>query len=460
MADYDLIIVGAGPGGYVAAIRAGQLGMKTALVERDAVGGICLNWGCIPSKALLRNAEVLGLFHKAAEFGIEFDNLRYDFGKAIDRSRQVVQRMTRGVEMLLKKNGVEQIKGVGVLRDRGTVEVSEAGRTLSAKNVIVATGARERELSSLPVDRRVVITSREALEMREVPPRVVVVGGGATGVEFAHIYRTYGADVTIIELLSRLVPQEDEEISRHLERAFRKQGIKALTGARVENISVNGGKAQVAVINGDDGSVIECDRVLVAVGVQGNIEGIGLQEVGVETKDGFVVVNENMETGVPGVYSIGDMTGKMPLAHVASAQGVTAVERIAGLDPPRLDYGQMPRAVYCRPQVASIGLTEAQARELGHSVKVGKFPFAASGKALALGETEGMVKLVVDSDIGEVLGAHMIGSEVTELLGELALTGLLEGTTKELGWLVHPHPSISETVKEAALASDGQAIHI
>ena len=296
--------------------------------------------------------------------------------------------------------------------------------------------------------------------MREVPPRVVVVGGGATGVEFAHIYRTYGADVTIIELLSRLVPQEDEEISSHLERAFRKQGIKALTGARVENISVNGGKAQVAVTKGDDGSVIECDRVLVAVGVQGNIEGIGLQEVGVETKEGFVKVNENMETSVPGVYSIGDVTGKMPLAHVASAQGVTAVERIAGLDPPRLDYGQMPRAVYCKPQVASIGLTEAQARELGHSVRVGKFPFAASGKALALGETEGMVKLVVDSDIGEVLGAHMIGSEVTELLGELTLTGLLEGTTKELGWLVHPHPSISETVKEAALASDGQAIHI
>ena len=460
MADYDLVVLGGGPGGYVAAIRAGQLNMKVAMVERDTVGGICLNWGCIPSKALLRNAEVLNLVQHADEFGIAFDNLRYDFGKAIDRSRQVVQRLTQGVTSLLKKNKVEYIKGVGVLNDRSTVEVAATGQVLATKNIIVATGARERVLSNLPVDGQVVITSREALELREVPSRVVIVGGGATGAEFAHIYRTYGAEVTIIELLPRLIPQEDEEISRHLERAFKKQGIESLTGVGVKGISVKGGKAKVTVANGKEGSTIECDKVLVAVGIQGNIDGFGLDEVGVETERGFIVVNDNMETNVQSIYSIGDVTGKMPLAHVASAQGVTAVETIAGMDPPRLDYTQMPRAVYCRPQVASLGLTEAQAREQGHSVKIGKFPFSASGKALALGETDGLVKLVVDSEIGDILGAHMIGSEVTELLGELALTNLLEGTTAELGWAVHPHPTISETVKEAALASDGQAIHI
>ena len=460
MADYDLVVLGAGPGGYVAAIRAGQLGMKTAVVERDNLGGICLNWGCIPSKALLRNAEVLDLVHHAEDFGIGFDNLRYDFGKAIDRSRLVVDRLVKGVAMLLKKNKVEHIQGVGVLTDGRTVRVGDNGQTLSADNVIIATGARERDLPSLPVDRQVVITSREALELREVPSKAVIVGGGATGAEFARIWRTYGAEVTIVELLPRLIPQEDEEVSRHLERAFKKQGIKAMTGARVEGISVNGNKAEVSVSNGGEGSIIECDKVLVAVGVQGNIEDIGLEAAGVKTEGGFVVIDDEMRTNVPGVYAIGDVTGKMALAHVASAQGVTAVETIAGLNPPRLDYNLMPRAIYCKPQVASFGLTEAQAREQGHAVKIGKFPFSASGKALALAEADGMVKLVVDAEIGEVLGAHMIGAEVTELLGELALTRLLEGTTTELGWLVHPHPTISEMVKEASLAADGEAIHI
>ena len=444
----------------MAAIRAGQLGMRAAVVERDEVGGICLNWGCIPSKSLLRNAEVLGLIQRADEFGISFDNLRYDFGSAIDRSRKVVQRLTSGVASLLKKNKVDHIKGLGLLKDRNVVEISDSGRTLAAKNVIIATGARERNIPSLPIDRKAVITSREALELREVPARVVIVGGGATGAEFAHIYRTYGADVTIVELLPRLIPLEDEELSRHLERAFRKQGIKAMTGAEVKAITVDGGRVEVAVSVGEDESVIECDKVLVAVGVQGNIDGIGLETVGIETDRGFIVIDDRMETNVKGVYAIGDVTGKLLLAHVASAQGVTAVESIAGMEPPLLDYTMMPRAIYCRPQVASFGLTEAQAREQGHKVKIGKFPLAASGKAIALGETEGLVKLVVDAEIGEVLGGHMIGTEVTELLGELTLTRLLEGTTTELGWLIHPHPSISEAVKEAALASDGQAIHI
>ena len=460
MADYDLIVLGAGPGGYVAAIRAGQLGMKAAVVERDDVGGICLNWGCIPSKALLRNAEVLNLIQHANEFGISFDNLQYDFGQAIDRSRQVVERLTRGVQMLLAKNNVEQLKGVGVLRDRNIVQIEDTGQTLSANNVLIATGARERDLPSLPVDRQVVITSREALELREIPPRVVIVGGGATGVEFAHIYRTYGAEVTIIELLPRLIPQEDQEISRQLERAFKKKQIQAMTGTTVQSISVDGNRARVSVSNGTEESVLECDKVLVAVGVQGNIDNIGLEALGVETDRGFVVIDEKMQTKVPGIYAVGDVTGKVLLAHVASAQGVTAVEIIAGMSPSPLDYPLMPRAIYCKPQVASFGLTEAQAREQGHDVKIGKFPFTASGKALALGEVDGMVKLVVDSEVGELLGAHMIGAEVTELLGELAMTKLLEGTSTELGWLVHPHPTISEVVKEAALGVEGQAIHI
>ena len=459
MPDYDLIVIGAGPGGYVAAIRAAQLGLKTAIVERDTVGGICLNWGCIPSKALLRNAEVLNLVQHADEFGITFDNLRHDFGKAIDRSRQVVQRLTRGVEMLLGKNNVDQIKGSAVIKDKDTVDVDN-DQTLTTTNMIIATGARDRNISTLPVDRKVVITSREALEMRDVPDRVVIVGGGATGAEFAHIYRTYGAEVTIVELLPTLIPMEDQDISEQLERAFRRQGIEINTGTEVKGISVHGNQAVVSISKNGSDSVIQCDRVLVAVGIQGNIEGIGLEESGVETDRSFILIDDSMATNVPGVYAIGDVTGKLPLAHVASAQGVTAVETIAGLNPPQLDYSLMPRAIYSKPQVASFGITEAQAKEQGLSVKVGKFPFSASGKALTMGEAEGMVKLVVDSEIGEILGAHMIGSEVTELLAELSMTRLLEGTTTELGWLVHPHPTISEIVKEAALATNGQAIHI
>ena len=460
MSDYDVIVIGSGPGGYVAAIRAGQLGMKTAVVERAEVGGVCLNWGCIPSKALLRNAEVLGLFQRAADFGISVDNLRYDFSAAIDRSRKVVERLTSGVSYLLKKNDVEYLEGVGVLKDGNTVEVEGSGQSYTADNVIIATGARFRELPTLPVDGKVVITSREALELRQVPLRVVIVGGGATGVEFAYLYRTYGAQVTLVELLPRLVPLEDEDVSSQLEQALDRQGINSMTGSKVDSVETDTGTAKVTISKGTGVSEIECDKVLVAVGMQGNIEGIGLEALGIATERGFIVIDDSMATNVPGIYAIGDATGKLLLAHVASAQGVTAVETIAGLDPPKLDYDLMPKATYCKPQVASFGLTEAQARERGYSVKTGKFPFSASGKALALDETEGMVKLVVDAELGDVLGAHMIGSEVTELLGELSLARMLESTTKELGWLVHPHPTISEMLKEAALAAEGEAIHI
>ena len=460
MPDYDVVVLGSGPGGYVAAIRAGQLGLKTAIVERDELGGVCLNWGCIPSKALLRNAEVLSLIQHADDFGISFENLKYDFGKAIDRSREVVSRLTRGVGALLKKNNVEIVHGSGKILDSNTVEITDSGRRLSAKNIIIATGTRQRRIPTLPIDNEVVITSRDALELRRVPKRVVIVGGGATGCEFGHIYRTYGAEVTIVELLPRLIPNEDAEISGILERSFRRQGIQVTTGASVQGIAVNNSQAKVSISVEDSSSVIDCDIVLVAVGVQGNVDNIGLENAGIETENSYIKIDETMSTNVPGVYAIGDVTGKMLLAHVASAQGVTAVETIAGLNPPALDYSLMPRAIYCKPQVASFGLSEEQATEQGYTVKVGRFPFSASGKALALGESEGMVKLVVDAEIGEVLGAHMIGAEVTELLGELAMTRLLEGTTTELGWLVHPHPSISETIKEAALAAEGAAIHI
>ena len=453
-------MLGSGPGGYVAAIRAGQLGMKTVVVERDALGGICLNWGCIPSKALLRNAEVLNLVQNAGDYGISVERVRPDFGKAIDRSRGVVDRLTRGIGMLLRKNHVEHVKGTGSLDGPSDVRIAESGKSLSAENVIIATGARQLNIPAMPIDRETVITSQEALVLREVPKRVVIVGGGATGCEFAYVWRTYGAEVTIVELMPRIVPNEDADISAELERAFRRQGIQILTGAQVRGIGVDSDAVKVSVSINEESSIIDCDKVLVAVGVQGNVDGIGLESAGVQTERGFIPVNEAMQSNVPNIYAIGDVTGKLLLAHVASAQGVTAVEHIAGLDPPPLDYGHMPRAIYCRPQVASFGLTEEQAREAGYSVKIGKFPLSASGKALALNESEGMVKLVVESEIGELLGGHMIGAEVTEMLGELGMARLLEATTAELGWLVHPHPTISETIKEAALAAEGQAVHI
>ncbi len=469
MADYDLVVIGSGPGGYVAAIRAGQLGMKTALVERDdTLGGICTNWGCIPSKALLRNAEIVGLLHNAADYGIKFDNMTLDFGKAIDRSRRVVKRLNTGIASLLKKNKVTHIQGYAVLKDRNTIELGDSGDSLSTEKIVIATGARQLQIPSLPIDRETVITSREALELRDIPPRVVIVGGGATGCEFGYVYRMYGSEVTIIELMPRIVPNEDEEISAQLQRAFDRQGIKVMAGAKVNGIEVADGVARVSVTapfressTGDNEQTIECDKVLVAVGVQPNSDGIGLESAGVRTNQrGFIEIDDMMQTSAPGVYAIGDVVGKLALAHVASAQGVIAAEHMAGMNPQPLDYAQMPRAIYCKPQVASIGLTEKQAREQGYSVKIGKFPFIASGKALAMNDYEGMVKVVVDAEIGEILGAHMIGPEVTELLGELGLSRLLEGTTHELGWVVHPHPTISEAIKEAALAAEGAAINI
>ena len=459
-AEYDVVVVGAGPGGYVAAIRAGQLGLKTAVVEADEVGGVCLNWGCIPSKSLLRNAEVLSLFKRASEFGISYDNLSYDFGTAISRSRTVVKRLTTGVKSLLKKNKVDLINGFARLEDANTIAVDGEGRIITAKNIIVATGTRPRPVPGLEIDGDVVISSREALELPEAPSPVVIVGGGATGVEFAYLYRAYDAEVTVVEMLPHLLPSEDEEISRQLERSFSRQGIKALTGSRVTDVKRTPEGVTLTVETPDGSASLDCRRVLVAAGVQGNTDGIGLEDVGIEVERSFINVDDAMRTSVPNIYAIGDVTGKMLLAHVAMAQGVLAVEGIAGIRSPALDYKKMPRATYCNPQVTSFGYTEKEAGEMERSVKIGKFPFQANGKALALGEPEGMVKLVVDADTDEIIGAHMIGPEVTEVLPEIAITGMLEGSVNELGLLVHSHPTLSEAVKEAALAANGEAIHI
>ena len=466
--SYDLVVVGGGPGGYVAAIRAGQLGLKTAIIEKEVLGGVCLNWGCIPSKSLLKNAEILSYFNRAEDFGFQFDNFTADYSVAVRRSRRVVARNTRGVAFLLRKNNVEHIEGAGRLRGNGVVEIAPEGQQITAKNIILATGSRPRSIPPLPIDGEKVITSREAVVLDQLPKSIVIVGGGAIGVEFAYLYHTYGVEVTVVELLPRLVPNEDEEISEQLERSFTRQGINIMTGTGVTGLDsgVNESGDGITVKVEKDGvpQTLECEKVLVAIGVQGNIEYLGLEELGIETQGSSIAINGKMATNVPGVYAVGDVTGKLALAHVASAQAVVAVEHIAGLDPQELDYTMMPRATYCHPQIASFGLTEAQARaqasQQGHGINIGTFNVQANGKALAMGETEGMVKLVVDDRHGMLLGGHMIGPEVTELLGELAMTKLLEGTTVELGWAVHPHPSLSEMLKEAALSAQGRAIHM
>jgi len=457
--DYDLVVIGAGPGGYVAAIRAGQLGMKTAIVEREALGGICLNWGCIPSKALLKNAEVVSYFRRAEEFGLKFDNFEADYSVAVERSRQVVDRNTRGVGFLLRKNKVDHIEGTGVVKRQGVVEVSPEGRELNAKNIIIATGARPRSIPPLFIDGEKVITSRESIVQTSLPSSIAIVGGGPIGVEFAYIYKMYGVDVTVVELLPRLIPNEDEEISPLLERAFSKMGINVMTGAGVTGVDISGNGAKLSVEKDGATQSLDVDQVLVAIGVQANTEDLGLETLGIEIQRGLIQVDDVMATNIPGVYAVGDVTGKLALAHVATAQAVTAVEHMAGMETQPLDYTFMPRATYCQPQIASFGLTEAQAREQGYQVAIGSFNVQANGKALAMGETEGIVKLVVDEKYGELLGGHMIGPEVTELLGELTMTKMLEGTTLELGWAVHAHPSLSEMVKEAALSAQGRAIH-
>ena len=461
--EYDVAVIGGGPGGYVAAIRAAQLGLKACVIERDALGGVCLNWGCIPSKALLKNAEILSYIHRADQFGLRFDNFSADYSVAVGRSRQVVDRMTRGIGFLLRKNNVEHIAGTARLTSANSIDVVGADGQSSqvrTRNIIVATGARPRSIPPLPVDGQRIITSREAIVAEDVPASIAIVGGGAIGVEFAYVYRMYGSSVTIIELLPRLVPNEDEEISQQLERAFGRDGIELKTGAGVTAAQADASGVTLTIEKDSSTETARFDKVLVAIGVQPNTEDLGLEALGVATDRGYITVDDQMATNVAGVYAVGDVTGKLALAHVASAQGVTAVESIAGEETQPLDYSLMPRATYCHPQVASMGLTEAQAREQGYEVKIGRFNVQASGKAVAMGENDGLVKLVIDAKYGELLGGHMCGPEVTELLGELSMTKLLEGTTLELGWAVHAHPTIAEMVHEAALDAEGRVLHM
>ncbi len=458
MDSYDVAVIGGGPGGYVAAIRAAQLDKKVVLFEKERVGGLCLNWGCIPSKALLRNADVVNLVRDGATWGITTGETSFDFGSAIDRSRQVVDRLVGGVEGLLRDNGVTVIEGEAAFDGPGRITC--AGTSYEAKSTIIATGASTRMLPGVAIDGTVVLTSREALARKEVPPRAVIIGAGPVGIEFAHIWASYGSQVTVVEMLDTVLPLEDPEISRAMARSFDHRGIDCRVGTRVEAVKVNGKTATVTTKKGDEVSEVEADAVLVAIGFVPHTEGLNLESAGVTTERGFIVVDERMQTNVPGVYGIGDVTGKLMLAHVAMAQGVIAAEQIAGRHVTPLDYVQMPRATFAQPQVGSIGYTEAAAKEAGYDVATGKFPFAALGKAIAVAETEGFVKVVADRATGQVLGIHMIGHDVNDLLGEASLAALLESSTVEMGFAVHAHPTLAEALKEAALAVDGEAIHI
>jgi dihydrolipoamide dehydrogenase len=464
MSGYELTIIGAGPGGYVAAIRAAQLGLKVALVEEEHLGGVCLNWGCIPTKALLRNAEVVSLLDRGREFGFSVSDVELDFSAAVDRSRKVSERLVKGVGLLMRRNDVEVIEGRGVLRSPTTVEVdlNEGDtRTIETGHVIIATGARARTIPGIEPDGERVMTYRNAIVLRELPESVVIVGAGPIGMEFAHVWSCYGTEVTVVEMLPHAVPLEDEEVSKEVERAFRRRRVNIMTSTRVQDLEVGGDGVRVTVATEDDEEdVLEAERVLVAIGVRPNSENIGLEDVGVETERGNVVVDDHMRTNVSGIYAIGDVTGKMALAHVASAQGIIAVETIAGEETRPLDYDAVPRCTYCQPQVASFGIMEAEAVENGRDVEVGKFPFRPNGKALALGEREGFVKIVADATTGEILGAHLVGPEVTELLPELVLARTWELTPEEIARAVHAHPTLSEALMEAAHGVFGEPIHI
>lgn len=459
MPKYDIAIIGGGPGGYVAAIRAAQLGESVVLVERERVGGLCLNWGCIPSKSLLWNAEVVNLARDAETYGISFDNLRFDMGKAIDRSRAIVDQMVKGVEFLLQKNGVRTIIGDASFVSPRQLAINGIDEKIDAENIIIATGARPRTLPGLATDGETIINSRQALALRETPERVVIIGGGPIGVEFAQFWRAYGAEVTILEALGHLLPLEDEEISAQLERAYKKQGIKFVTGASVGGATAQDRHATVAFSTKGQEQQVEADKVLIGIGFEANVETLALDKIGVQVDNSYVKVDDQLKTTADGVYAIGDVTGIMNLAHVASAMGVMLVERLAGEDSPALNYRNIPRATYCQPEVASVGLTEQQAREAKYDVKVGKFPVRANGRAKALNATDGLVKVVADARTGETLGVHMVGPMVTELLAEASLAMTLEATPRELGWTVAAHPTLAETLKEAALAVDGRAIH-
>ena len=465
MTDYDVIVIGAGPGGYVAAIRSSQLGMKTAIVEKRWMGGVCLNVGCIPSKALLKSADVADtLRNRGKEFGFKVEGLTLDFGEAVKRSRRISNRLTKGVGFLMKKNNVDVHMGKAAFVDAHTLTVTgEDGetKTLTAKNIIIATGATTAVIPGVEIDGERVVTYEEAILQEKLPESVVIIGAGAIGLEFATIWNAYGVNVTVVEMLPRIAPNEDEEVSAELAKAFKKRGITCLPATRVEKIEPQKGSVKITVSSERGEEVIEAEQTLMAIGFRPNSRELGLEDVGVVMdKRGAIEIDERMATNVEGIWAVGDVTAKLMLAHVGSAMGIICAENIAGEETVTLDYEMMPRATFSHPQVASFGLTEAQAEERGYEVKIGRFPFRPNGKALGLGEAEGWVKLVVDEKYGEILGAHMIGPEVTELLPELTLAHMMELTPAEIARNVHAHPTISEVLMEAAHDAEGAPIHI
>jgi dihydrolipoamide dehydrogenase len=458
MSKYDIIVLGSGPGGYVTAIRASQLGLKTAIIEKESLGGVCLNWGCIPTKALLKSAQVFEYLKHAGDYGLSIKDFDKDFNAVVKRSRGVADGMSKGVQFLMKKNKIDVIEGFGKLKPGKKIDVD--GKEYSADHIIIATGARSRELPSLPQDGKKVIGYREAMTLASQPKKMIIVGSGAIGVEFAYFYNSMGTEVTVVEFLPNIVPVEDEDISKQLERSFKKTGIHIMTSAEVTKVdtSGNGVKATVKTSKGEE--VLEADIILSAVGIKSNIENIGLEDVGIAVDRDKILVNDFYQTNIPGYYAIGDVTPGQALAHVASAEGILCVEKIAGQHVEALDYGNIPGCTYCSPEIASVGLTEKQAREKGIEIKVGKFPFSASGKASASGNKDGFVKVIFDAKYGEWLGCHMIGAGVTDMIAEAVLGRKLETTGHEVLKAIHPHPTMSEAVMEAVADAYGEVIHL
>lgn len=462
--DFDLIVIGSGPGGYVAAIRASQLGLKVGVVEKENIGGVCLNWGCIPTKSLLKSAQALEYALHAESYGIAISGeVKPDFMKMVNRSREVAEGMSKGVQFLFKKNKIEVVNGFGKLKSATEVEVTDAEgkkKIVSAKNIILATGARSKELPNLKQDGEKIIGYRQAMTLKKQPKSMIVVGSGAIGSEFAYFYNTIGTEVTLVEFLPDVVPNEDEEVSKALARSFKKAKMKILLSSSVEKVDTSGELCKVTIKTPKGEEIQEAEIVLSAVGVTPNIEGIGLEELGIVVEKGKIKVDEYYRTNVPGVYAIGDIVGGPALAHVASAEGIVCVEKIAGLNPDPIDYGNIPGCTYTNPEISSVGMTEAKAREAGFEVKIGKFPYTASGKASAAGQKDGFVKLIFDAKYGELLGAHLIGANVTEMITELVVARKLEITGHELLKTIHPHPTMSEAIMEAAAAAYDEAIHL
>ena len=458
MSKYDIIVLGSGPGGYVTAIRASQLGFKTAVIEKESLGGVCLNWGCIPTKALLKSAQVFEYLKHASDYGLSVKEFDKDFESVVKRSRGVAEGMSKGVQFLMKKNKIDVIEGFGKLKAGKKVDVN--GKEYSADHIIIATGARSRELPSLPQDGKKVIGYREAMTIAEQPKKMIIVGSGAIGVEFAYFYNSMGTDVTIVEYLPNIVPVEDIDVSKQLEKSFKKSGIKIMTSAEVTSVDTSGKGVKATVKTAKGEEVLEADIILSAVGIKSNIENIGLEDVGIAVDRDKILVNDYYQTNIPGYYAIGDVIPGQALAHVASAEGILCVEKIAGQNVEALDYGNIPGCTYASPEIASVGLTEKQAIEKGYEIKVGKFPFSASGKASAAGTKDGFVKVIFDAKYGEWLGCHMIGAGVTDMIAEAVLGRKLETTGHEVLKTVHPHPTMSEAVMEAVADAYGEVIHL